>query len=212
MELLTQIKENIIAGEDEAVGSLTQSAIEQGLPPARILDEGLIAGMAVVGARFKNHEMYLPDVLLAARAMNAGMALLRPLLERDGVATIGKVVLGTVQGDMHDIGKNLVGIMLRGAGFEVIDLGTDVQARRFIDAALENGAGVVGLSALLTTTMLKMKQVVDMVREEGLSDRIKVIVGGAPVSAKFAAEIGADAHGFDAASAVDRVKGLLGVN
>lgn len=209
MELLARLAENLIAGEDGAVGELTQSAIDQRLAPKLILNEGLIAGMAVVGKRFKSHEMYLPEVLLAARAMHAGMDKLKPLLESAGVASRGKVVLGTVQGDLHDIGKNLVGIMLRGAGFEIIDLGADVPARRFIDAAREHHASVIGLSALLTTTMLKMKQVVDLVREEGISEHVKVIVGGAPVSATFAEEIGADAHGHDAASAVERVEQLL---
>ena len=210
MDLLAKISENLLNGEDEKVAELTQEAIDQGLPPKRILDDGLIAGMDIVGQRFKTHEIYLPEVLVAARAMYAGMDRLKPLLLKEGISSIGKVVLGSVQGDLHDIGKNLVGIMLKGAGFEVIDLGADVPPERFVETAREHDALVIGMSALLTTTMPAMRNVVDLLNEQGLSGKVKTIIGGAPVSADFAREIGADAHGYDAANAVERVKGLVG--
>jgi len=209
MDILAELSAALQAGEDTKVAELTEGAIAAALAPKRILDDGLIAGMAVVGARFKAHEIFLPDVLMAAKAMYAGLDRLRPLLVRDGVPALGKVVLGTVQGDLHDIGKNLVGIMLRGAGFEVIDLGNDVAPERFVDTAEREGASVIGLSALLTTTMPGMGRVVDLVRRRELAGRIRVIVGGAPVCSSYAAEIGADAYGFDAANAVDRVKDLI---
>jgi 5-methyltetrahydrofolate--homocysteine methyltransferase len=208
MEILSQIAEQLQRGEDERVGELTREAIRRGLAPQAILDGGLIAGMNAVGEKFRDHEIFLPDVLLAARAMNAGMEELRPLLARDGVPTVGRVVIGTVQGDLHDIGKNLVAVMLKGAGLEVIDLGNDVPPARFVEAAAESGATVVGMSALLTTTMPVMGKVVTLLRERGLAGKVKTIVGGAPVSADFARQIGADAYAFDGASAVDRVKAL----
>jgi 5-methyltetrahydrofolate--homocysteine methyltransferase len=211
MEILKQISENLQHGDDDAVRQLTQQAIEQKLPAEQILDDGLLAGMAVIGRQFKAHEVFLPDVLLAAKAMHAGMDLLKPLLADEGVPSVGKVVIGSVKGDMHDIGKNLVGIMLKGAGFEVIDLGADVAPEQFVDAAVTEGAPVIGMSALLTTTMMVMKDVVELVKQRDLTGRVKTIVGGAPVSAEFAKEIGADAHGFDAAIAVERVKALAGV-
>jgi 5-methyltetrahydrofolate--homocysteine methyltransferase len=167
--------------------------------------------MSVVGEAFRLREIFLPDVLLAARAMQAGLDLLRPQLAADGVPTAGRVVLGTVRGDLHDIGKNLVGILLGGAGFEVVDLGVDVPPERFVETAVERGAAVIGVSALLTTTMTGMREVVALVRARGLGDRVKVIVGGAPVTEAFAREIGADGWGYDAASAVVRVKQLAGV-
>jgi len=210
VDILAEISDNLLRGEDENVGALTRKALADGLPPKQILDAGLIAGMNIVGERFKCHEIYLPDVLLAAKAMYAGMDELKPLLLREGVSPIGKVVLGSVQGDLHDIGKNLVGIMLKGAGFEVIDLGYDVAPQRFIETAKEQDAPVIGMSALLTTTMPVMGKVVKLVRDQGLAGKIKTIVGGAPVSARFAAEIGADAYGYDAANAVERVKSLAG--
>jgi 5-methyltetrahydrofolate--homocysteine methyltransferase len=210
MDVLKQISEALERGADDKVHELTQAALEQKLPAGRILDDGLIAGMNVVGDKFREHQIFLPDVLLAAKAMYAGLDLLRPQLAQEGVRMIGKVVIGSVQGDLHDIGKNLVGILLKGAGFEVIDLGADVSPERFVDTAVAEDAPVIGMSALLTTTMSVMKKVVDQVHERKLEDKIKVIVGGAPVSAEFAREIGADAYGFDAANAVDRVKELVG--
>ena len=209
MSTLAEIADSLFRGDEENVASLTRRAIDQGLSPKEILDGGLIAGMTRVGEQFKCHEIYLPEVLLAAQAMHAGMDLLKPLLIRDGVPSLGRVVLGSVQGDLHDIGKNLVGIMLRGAGFDVIDLGHDVAPERFIETAREQDAGVIGLSALLTTTMPVMKTVVDLVRADDLAGRVKVIVGGAPVSEKFANDIGADGYAYDAANAAERVSALL---
>lgn len=209
MDTLAQLAEMLQRGEDQEVLRLTREAVAQGLPAGRILNDGLIAGMNVVGERFKRHDIFLPDVLLAARAMYAGMEQLKPLLIRDGVPARGRVVLGTVQGDLHDIGKNLVAIMLRGAGYEVVDLGHNVAPATFVDAAEREGARVIGLSALLTTTMPVMRQVVDLLRERGLAGRVRVIVGGAPVSADFAREIGADDYGYDGASAVDKVAALM---
>ena len=189
MDVLQQINESLQRGEDQKVAELTQQAIDAGVPPKQILNEGLLAGMDVVGRKFGAHEIFLPEVLLSARAMNAGMDLIKPLLIAGDAPSLGKVVIGTVKGDLHDIGKNLVGIMLKGAGFEVIDLGADVAAERFVEAAEKEGASVVGLSALLTTTMTGMKDVVELVRDKGLQGKVKIVVGGAPVSEQFARDI-----------------------
>jgi len=209
MEILKDIATDLIAGDDEKVAERVAQAIRSDVPTTEILDDGLIAGMNVVGDRFRKHEMFLPEVLLAARAMAAGVKLLKPLLIAEEVPSRGKVVLGSVQGDLHDIGKNLVGIMLEGAGFEVVDLGIDVSAERFIDTAVSEGASVIGVSSLLTTTMKQMKGVVDLVNERGLSEQVKVIVGGAPLSAEFARSIGARGYAYDAASAVVQVQALM---
>jgi len=212
MDILTQISDTLIGGDDEKVARITRQAIDQGIPAKDILDIGLIGGMNTVGERFKVHEIFLPEVLLSARAMHAGMDELKPLLIRDGIPSRGRVIIGSVQGDLHDIGKNLVGIMLKGAGFEVIDLGNDVAPESFVETATRENAVIIGMSALLTTTMPMMGSVVNLVREQGLGDRLKTIIGGAPVSEEYARQIGADAYGFDAANAVDRVKGIIGVN
>lgn len=196
-------------GADNDVDAFTADAIARGVPAADLLN-ALLAGMAVVGERFKHHEIFLPDVLLSARAMHRAMQRLTPLLVRDGVRTRGKVVIGTVAGDLHDIGKNLVGIVLRGAGFEVVDLGTDVAPERFVDAAVDAGAPVIGMSALLTTTMIHMKDVIDVLDARGLRGRIRTIVGGAPLTDAFAREIGADAYAFDATSAAERIAAMVG--
>jgi 5-methyltetrahydrofolate--homocysteine methyltransferase len=211
MAALAQVADAVIQGDPAQVAALTREVIRQGIPPKEILDRGLIAGMTVVGDRFRVHEIFLPDVLLAAKAMYAGMDELKPLLVRDGIPAIGKVVIGTVQGDLHDIGKNLVGIMLKGAGFEVIDLGHDVAPERMVQTAQEQGASVIGMSALLTTTMPVMGEVVALLRARRLTGAIHTIVGGAPVTDGFAREIGADAYGFDAGNAVDVVKDLVGL-
>jgi 5-methyltetrahydrofolate--homocysteine methyltransferase len=210
MTVLAEIASAVIDGDHDRVGALTRQAIGERLSPQAILDDGLIAGMTVIGDRFREHEIFLPDVLLAARAMYAGMDELRPLLVRDGVPSMGKVVIGTVRGDLHDIGKNLVGIMLKGAGFEVIDLGHDVAPEKMVDTAVEHGASVIGMAALLTTTMGAMSDVVALLKERRLDGRIRTIVGGAPVDEAFARTIGADAYGFDAGNAVDVVKRLVG--
>ena len=210
MELLQQISESLQRGEHEQVAELTRQAIDAELPAAQILNDGLLAGMDVVGQRFGAHEIFLPELLIAARAMNAGVDLLKPLFIGGEMPTQGKVVIGTVKGDLHDIGKNLVGIMLKGAGYEVVDVGCDVGPEVFVDAAEKEGAAVVGLSALLTTTMTGMKDVVELVKTRGLQDKVKVIVGGAPLSKEFADQIGADAYGYDASNAVEIVKEMVG--
>jgi 5-methyltetrahydrofolate--homocysteine methyltransferase len=211
MDILKQIADSLEKGDDAQVGALTAQAIEEGAPSGDILQKGLIAGMNVVGEQFRDRQIFLPDVLLAARAMYAGLELLRPHLAREGVPLRGKVVIGTIKGDLHDIGKNLVGIMLKGAGFEVIDLGHDVAPEAFVDTAVREGAPLIGMSALLTTTMSRMKEVVALIESRGLSGQIKTIVGGAPLSPDFAREIGADDYASDGATAVERVKTLLGV-
>jgi len=211
MDLLNEISEALQKGDDAKVGELTQKAIDEGMEPKDILDNGLIAGMDVIGRRFRNHEIFLPEVLLSARAMYAGMDLLKPLFLQDEVPSSGKVVLGTVQGDLHDIGKNLVGIMLRGAGFEIVDLGKDVPPEVFVDTAEREDANIIGMSTLLTTTAPAMTRVIEILKERGLEGRIKTIVGGAPVSQDMADEIGADAYGYDAANAVETVRGIAGV-
>jgi len=209
MNLLEDISGHLQNGDDEQVVSLTRDALDGDISARQILDDGLIAGMAVVGRKFKAHDIFLPDVLLAAKAMYAGMELLKPHFVKDGIPTRGKVVLGTVRGDLHDIGKNLVAIMLKGAGYEVIDLGNDVSPERFVDAAVDNQAPVIGMSALLTTTMPTMREVVTLLRERKLRDSVKVMVGGAPVDEQFARDIGADAYGFDGINAVECVDLLI---
>ncbi|MGB7063024.1 MAG: corrinoid protein [Candidatus Zixiibacteriota bacterium] len=210
MEILNEISERLQQGDGEKVSELTRQAVEQKVPPKRILDEGLIGGMNIIGERYKAHKIFLPQVLLAAKAMYAGMDVLRPLFLKEGMPAVGKVVIGSVQGDLHDIGKNLVGIMLKGAGFEVIDLGSDVSPEKFVEAARTKGASIIGMSALLTTTMPVMKRAVELLKEKGLSGKIRTIIGGAPVSKEFAQKIGADAYGYDSTNAVESVKRLLG--
>ncbi|MBU1699347.1 MAG: corrinoid protein [Candidatus Eisenbacteria bacterium] len=209
MSLLSQISEQLQLGLEEEVAALTREAIQQNMTPKDILDNGLIAGMNIVGEKFRSHEFFLPDVLLAAKAMYAGMNEIKPLLIKDKVPSMGKVVIGTVRGDLHDIGKNLVGVMLRGAGFDVIDLGNDVPPAKFIETARNAGAKVIGMSALLTTTMPAMKEVVALLKSEGLTDQIHTIVGCAPVSQEYAREIGASAYSYDASNAVDRIRALM---
>ena len=196
-------------GKAPAVKDMTEAALAGGRSPEEVLQDGLVAGMSVVGEDFKHNRLYVPQVLIAARAMKAGMAVLHPLLSNDeGAAPSGRVVLGTVKGDLHDIGKNLVGMMCEGGGFEIIDLGIDTSVDKFIAAAREHRPGIVGMSALLTTTMPYMKVVIDAFRAEPDLADIKLCVGGAPVSEMFADEIGADGYAADAASAVDLFKSL----
>jgi len=211
MRLLEQMAEALVRGDHRQVAELTLEAIGESLPPRAILEDGLLAGMKVVGERFRVREIFLPEVLMATRAMYAGMGPLEPLLAAEGVPSRGKVVLGTVRGDLHDIGKNLVGIMLRGAGFEVVDLGFDVAPTAMVRAARDHGAKVIGMSALLTTTMPGMREVVDLLRDEKLHSDVRTVVGGAPLSEEYARSIGADAYAPDAYSAVDVVKRLAGV-
>ncbi len=200
----------IIEGEEEKVRELVQQAITGGVSVETILNEGLIAGMNVVGGRMKKHEIFIPEVLLSATAVQAGMDLLKPLLVTSGVGLGPKVVLGTVEGDIHDIGKNLVGIMLTGVGFQVVDIGKDIPAERFVKAVREEEAQIVAMSALLTTTMPEMRNTIEALKAAGLREKVKVIVGGAPVSPEYATQIGADAYGRDAAVAVDKVRELTG--
>ncbi|MBI4427965.1 MAG: corrinoid protein [Ignavibacteriales bacterium] len=209
MEILEQISTNLQEGYAERVKKLTVEALEARIPPQTILTEGLIAGMDVVGKKFKNNEMFLPEVLTVARAMKMSMEVLKPHLAAANVKSRGKILLGTVKGDIHDIGKNLVGIMLQGAGFDVVDLGTDVSKEKFVEAIRREQPDIIGLSALLTTTMMNMKQVVEFLDAQQVRNNVKVIVGGAPISKNFASEIKADGYARDAASAVDVVKSLL---
>jgi len=208
METLERLSRLLQEGDDAGVDTLTRELVAESVPAARILD-ALLAGMAVVGGQFERREIFLPDVLLAARAMRAAMAHLQPLLAAQGVPGGPKIVIGTVSGDLHDIGKNLVGIMLQGAGFDVVDLGTDVAAERFVDSAVAAGARVIGLSALLTTTMAHMRDVVELLERRGLRGRIFTVVGGAPVTEAFARSIGADAYAGDASGAAASVRALL---
>lgn len=210
MDTLDAIRENLIKGQAPKVTELTRAALDEGVGVEKVLNEGLIAAMAVVGRRFEREEIYLPEVLFAARAMLAGMDVLEPLLVGAGVEPIAKVALGTVQGDVHSIGKTLVGIMLKGAGFEVIDLGIDVPPEKFVDAA-EEGAALIGMSALTSTTRLAMKTTIEALEAAGLKERIKTMVGGAIVTQAYADQIGADGYASDAVSAVAKAKELLGL-
>ncbi len=207
-DILQQIASNLYEGEDEVVAGLVQKALDQGLKPVEVLQGGLIAGMDQVGRDFKAGDLFVPEVLIAARAMHAGMGILRPLLAESDAPSAGKYLIGTVKGDLHDIGKNLVKMMLEGAGFETVDLGTDVEPAAFVAAVREHKPTMVGMSALLTTTMVQMRATVEALVEAGLREQVKVMVGGAPVTEAFAREIGADAYAPDAASAVDIARSL----
>lgn len=209
MNILQQISDQIDLGDAENVYELTTTAIEQKIPVKQILDQGLLKGMNIVGQKFKEHEIFLPEVLMAAKAMNTGMELIKPLLLSDNIPMKAKVVIGTVRGDLHDIGKNLVGIMLKGAGFEIIDLGNDVTPEKFIETAKAEGAQFIGMSALLTTTMPVMKQVTDLIRKENLEGKIKTLIGGAAVSKSYAEEIGATAYCYDGSNAVEYLNSII---
>jgi methanogenic corrinoid protein MtbC1 len=203
MEILNSISDALQKGKAKDVKALVQEAVDAGLSAQTILNEGLLAGMSVVGVKFKNNEVYVPDVLIAARAMKAGSEVLKPLLAADGVKATGRVVLGTVKGDLHDIGKNLVGMMMEGKGLEVIDIGVDAPADKFITTAIETGAPVICCSALLTTTMGEMKNVINAAIAAGIRDKVTIMVGGAPITQAFATSIGADLYSPDAASAAE---------
>lgn len=208
-QLIKEIYTNVMDGQSEPVKAKVQAALEAGIPASEILNEGMIAAMAEVGRLFEEGEYFVPEMLIAARAMQAGLAILKPHLVDAGVKVVGKVVIGTVKGDLHDIGKNLVAMMLEGAGFEVIDLGTDVSAEKFIAAAREHNAQIVAMSALLTTTMPGMKTTIEALNASGLRDQVKVLVGGAPVTQDYANLIGADGYSSDASRAVATAKALL---
>ncbi len=206
---LKEIADNLIKGNAPRVKELVKKALDERVEVEKILNEGLIAGMDVVGKKFQANEFYVPEMLIAARAMKTGMEIIRPILIQEDIKSQGIVVLGTAKGDLHDIGKNLVGMMLEGAGFEVIDIGIDVAPEVFVQAAKEKKAHLIGVSALLTTTMVSMKDVVKALKEAGLDGKVKVMIGGAPLTQNYADEIEADGYAPDAASAVDKAKELL---
>ena len=203
MSVLVEISESLQKGKKKLVVQYVQQALEEGFAPQQILNEGLLPGMDVVGQKFKNNEVFVPEVLVAARAMNKGTAVLKPLLSAEGVKANGRVCIGTVKGDLHDIGKNLVKMMMEGKGLEVVDLGTDVSPEMFVQAAKEQNCQVICCSALLTTTMSVMGDVVKEAEKQGIREKVKIMVGGAPVTEGFAAQIGADKYTSDAASAAD---------
>jgi 5-methyltetrahydrofolate--homocysteine methyltransferase len=210
-ELLAKMAESLIAGNIDEVVNLTKEALDGGAAPADILDQGLLAGMDVVGQRFKAEEMFIPEVLRCAKCMHGAMEILRPLLAETGAESIGTLIVGTVKGDLHDIGKNLVGMMFEGAGFNVVDLGIDNEPQVFVDAIKQHKAKLVGMSALLTTTMPKMGETINAIKEAGIRDQVKILVGGAPITSSFADEIGADGYASNAASAVEKGKELIGI-
>lgn len=209
MSDLQQIADAVISGKAPEVERLVTEGLKQGVKPVDIINCGLIAGMQVIAERFKKNEIYVPEVLIAARAMNTGLGIVKPLISSTDLQPIGRIIIGTVKGDLHDIGKKLVAMMLEGAGFEVIDLGIDVSPEKFVSAVQEHKPDLVGMSALLTTTMPAMAQTVTMLQESGLRDQVKVIIGGAPITDAYAAEIGADGYAADAGSAVDVAKSLV---
>lgn len=209
MEILNEISLMLQKGKMRDVKSLVQKALDEGVDAKRILDEGLLSAMDIIGAKFKNNEVYVPEVLIAARAMNAGAELLKPKLMEDGVESIGKVVICTVKGDLHDIGKNLVKMMMEGKGLDVIDLGVDISPEKVIEAIDEHNPNIVALSSLLTTTMVEQKNTIDALVAAGVRDRVKVMIGGAPVTEAFAKEIGADSYTSDAATAAEVAKSYV---
>ncbi len=209
MSILNEISENLQKGKAKVVKELVQQAVDEGIPVKQILDEGLLSGMGIIGVKFKNNEVFVPEVLVAARAMNMGAQVLKPLLVESGVEAAGKVCLGTVKGDLHDIGKNLVKMMLEGKGLEVIDLGTDVPPEKFIETAQSEGCDVICCSALLTTTMGVMQEVVDAAKTAGIREKVKIMVGGAPVNQNFCEQIGADYYTPDAATCAEVAIGLF---
>lgn len=206
---LKELSDALFQGDISRVKEITLRALQEKKEPKEILEQGLIKGMKVVGIKFKNNEIFLPEVLLASRAMYGGMELLQPELIKSGVKAVGKVIIGTAKGDLHDIGKNLVAMMLRGGGFEVIDLGIDVTPEKYLKASHEHQPDILGISALLTTTMIGMRDVITILKKASLRSKIKVMVGGAPVTQEFADEIGAEGYAPDAASAVDKARELL---
>jgi len=205
---IQQIAEAVIGGKAAATQQEVKNALQAGIKPEQILSEGLIAAMSEVGARFERGEFYVPEMLIAARAMQSGLSILRPLLTEQAMAMRGKVVIGTVKGDLHDIGKNLVAMMLEGAGYEVVDLGTDVPPEKFASAVREHHPALVGMSALLTTTMRNMKETIEAIEDIGLRGQVKIIVGAAPLTEAFAKEVGADGYAPDASRAVALAKSL----
>jgi 5-methyltetrahydrofolate--homocysteine methyltransferase len=211
-ELYGKMSEALIAGNIEEIKKLTKQALDEGTKARQVLEKGLLPGMDIVGQRFKACEMFIPEVLRSAKTMHAAMDVLQPHLTEGDKAATGTVIIGTVQGDLHDIGKNLVAMMFEGAGFKVVDLGTDVKPQAFVDAAKQHKPDILGMSALLTTTMPKMGETINALREAGIRNKIKVMAGGAPVTQDFVDEIGADAYGSNATVAVEKAKALMGRN
>ncbi len=209
MTLLEEIAAQVESGDAGAVELLIEKALTEELPPEDILYRGLVKGMNTVSEKFKNNEIFIPEVLVSAKAMNQGLTAIKPLLAAAKVQSKGKVVIGSIQGDLHDIGKNIVGMLLQGAGYEIVDLGADVPVHRFVDTAQKEKADVVGMSSLLTTTMVNMQSVIDGLERTGIRRSVKVIIGGAPVTSAFAEQIGADGYAPDASAAIDLVDGLL---
>ena len=203
------LSESVVTGDAEKAEELTQKALDEGMSALEILNDGLVKGMDVIGEKFKNYEVYLPGLIVASRAMKAGLAILKPMLVASDTRSAIKIAIGTVRGDTHDIGKNIVAAMLEGAGFDVTDLGYDVEPEGFVSAIVDDGAQVIGMSALVTTNMLSMKETMDAIVEAGVRDRAKIVIGGAPVTQEYADRIGADAYAEDAAVAVDVVRGLF---
>jgi 5-methyltetrahydrofolate--homocysteine methyltransferase len=209
--LMNEIAEALYNGEAERVAELTRRALEEGFSPEEILNRGLIAGMERVGKDFRDGILFVPEVLIAAHAMKAGMQILRPLLTESAISGLGTFVIGTVKGDLHDIGKNLVAMMMEGAGFKVVDLGVDTPPEKFVEAVKSHNPQILGMSALLTTTMVEMRRVIETLKEAGLRDRVRILVGGAPVTQEYADEIGADGYAPNASLAVEKAKELLGL-
>jgi corrinoid protein of di/trimethylamine methyltransferase len=209
-DIYEELSRALITGDLQGAKKLTQDALNQRLKPKDILDKGLLPGLEIVGQRFKTGEMFMPEVVFSAKTMHAAMAILKPFLTEADSAGMGLVVIGTVEGDLHDIGKNMVAMMLEGAGFKVIDLGTNVKAHAFVDAAKQHKPQILGMSALLTTTMPKMKETIDALVEAGIRQQVQVMVGGAPVTVEFVKKIGADGYGINAGAAIENAKKLVG--
>jgi len=211
LSIVNEISEALLVGNAAKVKELTEKALGEGVSPKDIIQQGLIPGMGVVGVKFKNNEYYVPEVLIAARAMHAGLNIVKPMLADSGMEPVGRIAIGTVKGDLHDIGKNLVAMMLEGAGFDVNDLGIDVTADKFVEVVKDGSVDVIAMSALLTTTMPSMADTIKALEAAGLRDKVKIMIGGAPVTQNYADEIGADGYSADAASAVDTAKELMSV-
>jgi 5-methyltetrahydrofolate--homocysteine methyltransferase len=210
MKIFEEIADEVKKGNSDSVEELTRKALSENISAEDILNNGLVAGMNIVSEKFKNNEIFIPEVLISAKSMHSGLSIINPLLAESDVKSKGKVVIGTVKGDLHDIGKNIVAMLLQGAGFDVVDLGADVPQEKFIEFVKNEGADILGMSALLTTTMIYMKETIEALKSAGLRENVKIIIGGAPVSESYAAQIEADGYAPDAASAVDLTKKLLG--
>ena len=209
MKILEEVADEVQKGNSASVEELTKKALSQDISAEEILNNGLVGGMNIVSEKFKNNEIFIPEVLISAKSMNSGLEIIKPILAEEKVKTKGKVVIGTVKGDLHDIGKNIVAMLLQGAGFDVVDLGADVSKEKFLEFVKNERADILGMSALLTTTMIYMKETIETLKNAGLRENVKVIIGGAPVTESYAAQIDADGYAPDAASAVELTKKLL---